>query len=323
MNPILAMLFGGQTRTERKDLTKAKDFPPFLLNATKKLAKAIGNVSPILGAMLDMEAGFMLLDGSATANGAKRCRSFSQEQHRIVNSNGDTLVGTLYKADVPSDVIVLCVHGYRMNAESEFSRYIPAYHDMGYHVFAYHQTGAGLSEGKYVTFGIQESNDGVQWVKYLAKLYPEAKICLHGDSLGAATVLMMTGKSDLPDAVRCAVADSAYASAEHEFTDLLGEFHIPGRPLYKLVRKMFLKESGYDLNDADPLSAVARSKTPTLFIHGTADVLVPTVNVDRVYGACAAEKDLIRYPDAHHCQSEYFYHEEYFEKIECFHKRYL
>lgn len=151
MNPILAMLFGGQTRTERKDLTKAKDFPPFLLNATKKLAKAIGKVSPILGAMLDMEAGFMLLDGSATANGAKRCRSFSQEQHRIVNSNGDTLVGTLYKADV----------------------------------------------------------------------------------------------------------------------------------------------------------------------------LVPTVNVDRVYGACAAEKDLIRYPDAHHCQSEYFYHEEYFEKIERFHKRYL
>lgn len=231
MNPILAMLFGGQTRTERKDLTKAKDFPPFLLNATKKLAKAIGKVSPILGAMLDMEAGFMLLDGSATANGAKRCRSFAQEQHRIVNSNGD--------------------------------------------------------------------------------------------SLGAATVLMMTGKSDLPDAVRCAVADSAYASAEHEFTDLLGEFHIPGRPLYKLVRKMFLKESGYDLNDADPLSAVARSKTPTLFIHGTADVLVPTVNVDRVYGACAVEKDLIRYPDAHHCQSEYFYHEEYFEKIERFHKRYL
>lgn len=100
MNPILAMLFGGQTRTERKDLTKAKDFPPFLLNATKKLAKAIGKVSPILGAMLDMEAGFMLLDGSATANGAKRCRSFAQEQHRIVNSNGDTLVGTLYKADV-------------------------------------------------------------------------------------------------------------------------------------------------------------------------------------------------------------------------------
>ena len=107
-------------------------------------------MNPIL-AMLDMEAGFMLLDGSATANGAKRCRSFAQEQHRIVNSNGDTLVGTLYKADV----------------------------------------------------------------------------------------------------------------------------------------------------------------------------LVPTVNVDRVYGACAAEKDLIRYPDAHHCQSEYFYHEEYFEKIERFHKRYL
>ena len=323
MNPILAVLFGGQTKTELKDLTKAKDVPPILIDTAKKLADGVRKVSPLLGSMLDMEIGFMQLDGSATAEGAKRCRALAQEQHRIVNARGDTLVGTFYKADVPSDVIVFCIHGYRMNAESEFSRYIPAYHDMGYHVFAIHQTGAGLSEGKYVTFGIQEAEDGVLWAKYLTERYPEAKILLHGDSLGAATVLIMTGRDDLPSAVKCAVSDSAYASAEHEFNDLFGEFHLPGKPFYKLVRRMFLKESGYDLDDADALAAVGRSRTPTLFIHGTADVLVPTVNVDRMYGACAADKELIRYPDAHHCQSEFFYHDEYFRNIQTFTKRYL
>lgn len=66
MNPILAVLFGGQTKTELKDLTKAKDVPPILIDTAKKLADRVRKVSPLLGSMLDMEVGFLQLDGTPT-----------------------------------------------------------------------------------------------------------------------------------------------------------------------------------------------------------------------------------------------------------------
>lgn len=323
MNLLLTILFGGQTKTKLKDLTKAKDFPAFMVTAVEKAGAAVAKVSPLLGGMIDMEAGFMQLDGSALAESAKKCKSYKQETLTITAPRGDKLVGTLYPAEKPSNVYALLVHGYRMNAESEFFRYIPDYHEMGYNIVAIHQTGAGLSEGKYVTFGALEAGDGVLWAKYIAEKFPGCEIFMHGDSLGAATVLMMTGKEDLPENVKFCVADSPYASAEYEFSSLLKAFHLPGKPLYNWIRKMFLKESGVDLNDADALSAVARSKTPTLLIHGEADVFVFPENSEKLLAAAAPDTERVTYPGAHHCQSEFFYHDVYFEKIKAFGEKYL
>ena len=306
-----------------KDLTKAKDFPKALVSATEKLGAAVSKVSPLLGGMIDMEAGFMQLDGSALAESAKKCLSYEREELSFTAPRGDKLVGTLYKADKPTDTIALLIHGYRMNGESEFFRYIPDYHEMGYDVVAIHQTGAGLSEGKYVTFGAREAEDGILWVNFLNEKFPGKQIFLHGDSLGAATVLIMTGKDTLPENVKFCVADSPYASAEYECTTLLKAFHVPGKPLYNWVRKMFLKESGIDLNDADALSAVARSKTPTLLIHGLADVFVFPENSEKLLATAAPETERVTYPGAHHCQSEFFNHDKYFETINTFAKKYL
>lgn len=321
MNPLTVVLFGGQTRTKLKDLTKSKDLPAFLLNATDKLAERLAGISPLLGDLVYMEAGFLRMDGTPTANAAKRCRTFVQEECTVMSPRGDRLVGTLYKADRPTHTYVLCVHGYRMTAESEFARYIPPYHDMGYNVLAIHQTGAGLSEGKYVTFGLQESDDGLLWVQYLLEKDPEAQIFLHGDSLGAATVLLMTGK-ELPAAVKCCISDSAYVSAKAEFEYVLKSFHLP-RLLYTLERKSFLKESGYDLDEADVLAAVKRSRTPTLFLHGERDVFVPPENCRNLSEACTAEHRVKLFPKASHCQSEYYYPEEYFREIGDFVQGYL
>ena len=323
MNLLLNVLFGGQTKTKLKDLTNAKDFPPAMVTAVEKAGAAVGKFSPLLGGMIDMEAGFMQLDGSALGASARLCRSYEQETLTITSPRGDKLVGTLYPAEKPSDVYALLIHGYRMNAESEFFRYIPDYHDMGFNVVAIHQTGAGLSEGDYVSFGARESEDGVLWATYLAERFPGCRIFLHGDSLGAATVLIMTGKEDLPENVKFCIADSPYASAEHEFSGLLKAFHLPGKPLYRWLRKMFLKESGIDLNDADALSAVRRSKTPTLLIHGEADVFVFPENSEMLLAACAPEAERITYPGAHHCQSEFFHHDVYFQNIKTFADRYL
>ena len=43
---------------------------------------------------------------------------------------------------------------------------------------------------------------------------PDAKIILHGVSMGCATVCMMSGRDDLPENVKFTVADCGYTSAK-------------------------------------------------------------------------------------------------------------
>lgn len=318
MNFLIKSIFGGLTNAKQKDLTQCKDVPDVVLEVLKKVSFALDIVSPKLSGVVDMERVFLKMDGKPTAEAAIACNKIPQEEYTITNSKGNKLVGTLYKAEKPSNIIAFLIHGYRMTGSTEFTRYIPSYHELGINVFVIDQTGAGRSEGDYVTFGIQEALDGVQWANFLSEKFPESEIFLHGNSLGASTALLMTGSPNLPESVRFCVADSPYFSAKDEFEYILSFFHLPIK-LYEPIRRAFRKESGYDLDEANAEKAVTLSKTPTLFIHGKKDVFVPFPHSVKLYYACGAEtKKLSEYPLSGHCQSEFANPGLYFKDIKSF-----
>ena len=60
----------------------------------------------------------------------------------------------------------------------------------------------GESEGTYIGFGTMDRLDGMEWVKWMIdKIGDDAQILLHGNSMGGATVCMMSGLK-LPDQVK-------------------------------------------------------------------------------------------------------------------------
>ena len=70
---------------------------------------------------------------------------------------------------------------------------------------------AGTSDGIYLTMGVLESEDIKVWAEQIVERDPQAKIVLHGVSMGAATVLMA---SALDIKNLCAVVeDCGYTSA--------------------------------------------------------------------------------------------------------------
>ena len=64
-----------------------------------------------------------------------------------------------------------------------------------------------------------------------------------------------------------------------------------------------LRRAGYDLRAAAPIEAVGRSRTPTLFVHGTEDRFVPIQMTYDNYLSCAAPRYLVVVPGATHAMS--------------------
>ena len=160
-------------------------------------------------------------------------------------------------------------------------------------------------EGKYVTFGHTEHKDAVKWLEYLEETFGEnIQIILHGVSMGAATVMLMSGNESLPDNVKMIVTDCGYTSAWDEFEYKLKDMGVPSKPLLDAVNEINKHKAGFDFKDTSALESVKKATKPMLFIHGGADTFVPTYMASLLYDACASEKkDLLIVDGADHAQS--------------------
>ncbi len=214
----------------------------------------------------------------------------------------------------------ICVHGYS-DASDSMGLYAAVYRDRyGMNVLLPDLRGHGRSDGDYVGMGYDDSRDILRWIDWVLEKDPDAQIVLHGISMGAATVLMTTGYN-LPGQVRAAVSDSAYTSAMDIFTSVyksLDEAVIPAPVMLESVRAIALVRAGYDIAKAAPIRAVARSSTPTLFIHGQADSFVPPAMMPALYKAASCPKAFQWIPEADHVQSVNVDPETYWARIERF-----
>ena len=201
----------------------------------------------------------------------------------------------------------VCVHGYHDTYES-MGAIARHYSESGWNVLLPDQRGHGRSEGDYVGWGYDERLDVLGWVNWIVRRDPDAEILLHGVSMGGASVLMATG-GVLPKQVKAAVSDCSYTSIEAEIRHLLNHaetdlpVRLPAGLLFNRLRKTALHRAGFDIRLASPVDAVARSKTPTLFIHGEDDDFVPSSMMGTLYQAARCPKNFLWVPGAGHAAS--------------------
>ena len=247
-------------------------------------------------------------------------------------SAGDDLIlwAALALSGSESHRWVICVHGYRDSHES-MGVYGKHYVDAGWNVLLPDHRGHGNSQGNYVGWGYDERLDLVAWINYIIRRDPEAEIVLHGVSMGAAAVLMTTG-GPLQDHVKAAVADCGYTSAEevmkHTITSLSRKAlnippAVPFSVLFTALRKITLRRAGFDLRDAAPIEAIPHSKTPTLFIHGVCDDIVPPAMMGRLYEAARCPKRFLWVQDAAHADSVGVNPELYWNTVHDFLKKHM
>ncbi len=221
-----------------------------------------------------------------------------------------------------SDVYVIVIHGYTSDPRG-MGMYAQKYHELGYNVVMPSLNGHADSEASAITMGWDDRLDIVDWANFVAENYPESKIILHGESMGAATTMMTTGE-ELPENVKCAVADCGYTSVWDIFSNKIkNNFKMPEFPTLhsaNLVNKIY---AGFDFKEASAVEQLKKSKTPTIFIHGDKDTFVPYEMLDKVYEAAACEKEKVTIPNSPHARNAAANPELYWNSIIEFINKYI
>ncbi len=216
----------------------------------------------------------------------------------------------------------LILHGYT-GWKEEMYPFACRYQRQGYHVIVPDLRCQGESEGDFIGMGWTDHFDCRLWIAYILRQDPDAVIVIHGQSMGAATALMMAGEADASAHIAAVVSDSAYTDAYAMFGDKIKDwFHLPAFPLVDSARLALLARGGYDLLDASAIDAVAKSKVPTLFIHGAADVMIPSRMSEELYAAASCPKELLIIDGAGHGQPQDKDPEAYYGTIEAFLAKY-
>ena len=208
----------------------------------------------------------------------------------------------------------ILVHGYGRDQTYAFD-YAEEYLKHGYNVLTPDLRASGTSEGIYLTMGTFESQDIVIWCEKIVEHDTQAKIILHGVSMGAATVLMASALN--PQNVVAVVEDCGYTSAYEMFSAQMQKiFGLPEFPIMNFVDVVSKIKTGSSVSDAAPINSVANSKIPTLFIHGNADKLVPFEMLNQLYNASNAPvKEKFVVEGAGHADSKIIDPPKYFERV--------
>lgn len=194
----------------------------------------------------------------------------------------------------------------------------------------------GKSDGKAMQMGWKDRFDVLRWINVADSLYKDstghAAIVVHGQSMGAATTMNVSGEitdnrsqiTNLKSSVKCFVEDCGYTSAWDEFSYELNDmFGLPDIPLLYTASALCKLKYGWSFGEASSLKQVAKSHKPMLFIHGNKDTFVPIRMVWPLYKAKPAPKKIVIFNGSKHAASYHDHPQEYEAVIKSFVERYI
>lgn len=173
---------------------------------------------------------------------------------------------------------MLYLHGVRWSLGNNVFR-IARWHELGFNVLAVDYRGFGASDGDLPSEANVYADARAAWAEVQRREPRPEQRFIYGHSLGAAVALDLAASTDAAAGV---IADSGFTT----LADVIAENYFPAGPL--LTQRF------------DALSRVPGLKMPAMFIHGTADRLVPATMSRRLYAAATQPKRLLMIEGASH-----------------------
>ena len=240
------------------------------------------------------------------------------ERITIESYDGLKLGGDFYPHPNPRGTILM-FHGWRGSPESDFGCAMMGYYRKGLSILLVHQRTQGISEGRFITFGIRERRDVHSWVKWYSDRFgKDAPILITGISMGASTVLMSAGTPYCGN-VRGIIADCGFTSPKEIISTVVRKRGLPAFllvPVMGLYARIF---AGFGFREYSTLEAVKNLKLPVFFAHGQEDRFVPCYMSEEAYEACgSSDKTLLIVPGAGHGASYLMDRENYESSLGAF-----
>lgn len=218
---------------------------------------------------------------------------------------------TFIKSNTGSKKVILFSHGWKNMGLNDYACAGMYYHEKGYNVLVVDHLAHGESEGKYITFGLNDKENILKWVDYINNLFEsDCEIYMHGLSMGSSTICYMA-KYDMKN-VKGIIADSGfmdgYELAKHIVSSRFK--FLPSVILFN-VRILCMLIAHFDIKKCNTKESLIKSKYPILFMHGDSDNFVPTIHSINSYEACNSEKSIVLFDRSAHIIACLMHKEKY------------
>lgn len=242
---------------------------------------------------------------------------------KSTSDDGYELIAACFRqAEPEGKPWVILLHGYT-GWKEEMYHYAAKYYEKGFNILCPDLRCQGESDGDFIGMGWTDRYDVLDWIGKITDSYPDAEIVLHGESMGASCAVMMSGM-ELPDNIKCVISDCAFTDSVSMFRKQLRDwFSIPDIGFIGSARLWLRIRGGYDLKEASAINEIKNSDTPTLFIQGDQDRIVPVSSAEELYESLDAEKDIMIVEGAGHAQSCYKDPDAYYDRVFGFIDRFL
>lgn len=203
----------------------------------------------------------------------------------VVADDGVKLHAYYMDAAAPSLRTAIVVHGFVVN-QMNVMMLARMYRDsLGYNVLLPALRHHGKSGGKEVQFGWKDRLDLLRWAEVAHGIFADTLQVFHGESMGAATVMMASGEQT-PPYVRGFIEDCGYTSVWDIMTHCQENLlHLKAEPTLSRASQKCRERYGWDWHEASSVNQLAKCWKPMLFIHGNADPLVPVWMAQTCYDA--------------------------------------
>ncbi|NMF57539.1 alpha/beta hydrolase [Pseudanabaena yagii] len=178
--------------------------------------------------------------------------------------------------------VILYLHGKGKNISAN-AKHANRLMRMGFSVLVIDYRGYGRSEGDFPTESSVYADAQTAWDYLIEKGYKPNQIMIYGHSLGGAIAIDLALKH--PDALGM-IVDASFTSMS-DMAQLDPKYRI--FPIDLLIHQRF-----------DSIAKVRSLAIPVLYIHGTADELIPPMMSQRLYDATPTKKQIVFIPNGGH-----------------------
>src|SRR5579883_685407 len=209
--------------------------------------------------------------------------------------------GWWIKANPSHGKVLLYLHGNGINIGANLENaYL--FHQLGFSILLIDYRGYGRSKGRFPTEKrvYQDATEAWSYLIHQQHILPK-QICIYGHSLGGAIAI------DL--AVR--YPDAAGLIVESSFTSIRQV--IAHRNIFSMFPVDLILTQRFE-----SIKKVPNLKVPVLFIHGTADMIVPSFMSEELYAASLEPKRLLLVSEAEHNNVAQVAPSQYLQAVQSF-----
>lgn len=252
--------------------------PPFLLKLLTGVGVLIGVFYLLACIFLLLRQNRLMFAPSAVIETTPAALNLPYEDVWIpvqVGRKSERMHAWWLPANGPQRGVILHLHGNGLNISANLGQAL-RFHELGFAVLMIDYRGYGRSEGSFPTETSFYQDADVAW-RYLiqTRRIDPAQIVIYGHSLGGAIAIHLAMQQP---AAAGLIVQSSFTSMR-AMVDLMGPYRI--FPIDLLLTQHFRS-----------IEKVNSLKLPVLYIHGTADTLIPYTMSEALYDKTPHPKQL-------------------------------